>query len=79
MPEVSRFDSGVKRYITGIATVVVHFPVDWKDKPDKSCKQCRFFRVNSRSCALNNEICAYPENFVGEYCPLEMVEEEIDQ
>lgn len=79
MPEGARFDSGVKRYITGIATVVVHFPVDWKDNPDISCKQCRFFRTNSRSCALNDEICEFPEKFVGASCPLTRVDEDIDQ
>lgn len=69
------FDSGVKAYVTGVATVYVHFPVSWKGDEDISCKQCRFFRVTSRSCALNDEVCEYPEKFVGSKCPLERVEE----
>lgn len=69
------FDSGVKSYVTGVATVYVHFPVNWRDEEDISCKQCRFFRVTSRSCALNDEICAYPDKKVGDKCPLVEVED----
>lgn len=69
------FDSGVKSYITGVATVYVHFPVNWKGETDISCKQCRFFRTTSRSCALNDEMCAWPDKFVGSKCPLERVED----
>lgn len=37
------FESGVKEYITGYAVVEVSFPVDWRDNPDISCNQCKFF------------------------------------
>lgn len=37
------FDDGVQGYIVGECTVKVHFPVDWKNKPDVCCYQCKFF------------------------------------
>lgn len=72
---MSKFDSGVKEYVTGMATVVNFFPVNWKGDADISCKQCRFFRTTSRSCALNDEVCEYPDKFVGSKCPLERIDE----
>lgn len=69
------FDSGVKGYVTGVATVFVKFPISWKGEEDISCKQCQFFRVTSRTCALNDKVCAYPEKKVGDWCPLERVED----
>lgn len=68
---MANFDSGVKGYIHAHATVNVHFPIDFKDNADVSCKQCPFFRTNSRSCALNNAICEYPEKHIASECPLE--------
>lgn len=70
----NRFESGVSGYIMGTATVRVFFPIDRKGSPDCSCRQCRFFRQQSRSCALTGEISAYPEHYVGQNCPLEMEE-----
>jgi hypothetical protein len=66
----NRFESGVSRYIKGTATVSVFFPVDSKGVPDCSCRQCRFFRQQSRTCALTGEISAYPEHYTGQNCPL---------
>lgn len=68
------FDSGVASYVHGTATVEVWFPVDDKGRADVSCKQCRYFRVSSNSCALNGEMCAYPTKFVGAWCPLQLDE-----
>lgn len=64
------FENGVASYITGYAIVKNHFPVDAKGKAEICCRQCRFFRYSSNSCALNGEICNYPERYVGLYCPL---------
>lgn len=64
------FDSGVKSYIVGKAEVINYFPVNERGEADISCRQCRFFRISSRSCALNNEVVAYPEKYVGAACPL---------
>lgn len=65
------FESGVKRYIKGVATVAVYFPVDWNEKADISCRQCRFYRRSSQSCALTSDVIPYPEKHVAPTCPLE--------
>ena len=67
---MANFESGVKDYITGYAVVEVHFPVDWKDNPDISCNQCKFFSRSSGRCYLTQEISEYPNKFVGSHCPL---------
>lgn len=73
---MASFDSGVASYIHAQAKVDVFFPVDARGNADISCNQCYYFRRQSRSCALNGEICQYPEKYVGASCPLEEVEEE---
>ena len=70
------FETGISGYITGIATVRVYFPVDSKGRADISCNQCRFYRRSSRSCALNDGLCQYPDKFVGADCPLEREEQD---
>lgn len=72
------FESGVSRYITGTYTVKVHFPVDHKGNADISCNQCPYYSQGYRKCRLNDQIVAYPEHFVGYYCPLETEEENGD-
>lgn len=69
------FESGVKGYITGVATVTVHFPVDWKDRAFVCCKQCPYLSSNERICQLNKQPVAFPAQYVGQDCPLEIVEE----
>lgn len=73
---MASFESGVASYIHAQAKVDVFFPVDARGNADISCNQCYYFRRQSRSCALNGEICQYPEKYVGASCPLEVVEEE---
>jgi hypothetical protein len=73
---MANFDSGVKRYIRARAVVEVGFPVDWRDNADVSCKQCPFYVRATQRCALNQAVVNYPERYVGEYCPLELIEEE---
>ena len=63
------FETGVSRYIKGIATVENFFPVDLKGNPDLSCKHCRFYNHNYK-CNLNGEITDYPERYLGGRCPL---------
>ena len=70
------FETGIKRYIIGRAVVENYFPVDYKDRPDISCIQCRFFRRSSSTCALNGAVCQYPDKYVGMDCPLKFVEED---
>ena len=73
--KMANFDSGVKGYIKGYAVVEVHFPVDWKDKSDISCFQCKFYSRNNGVCQLTKEVSEYPQNFVGSNCPLEIQEQ----
>ena len=69
------FSSGVKRFIKAQATVVVNFPVDWRDNESICCKQCQYLSSNERMCQLNKEPVAYPNKYVGHACPLSLVEE----
>lgn len=72
------FESGVKGYITGYAVVEVSFPVDWRDNPDISCNQCKFFSRSTGRCNLTMEVSEYPNKWVGSHCPLEIKEIEND-
>lgn len=74
MPD-GRFDSGVSSYIEAEAVVKVFFPVDFRGNADVSCNQCFYYRRNYRNCALNDEVCEYPEHYVGSHCPLRRREE----
>ena len=69
------FETGVASYVEAEATVKVFFPVDAKGNADICCRQCFYFRTSSQSCALNGEICQYPNKYVGTSCPLHPVEE----
>ena len=71
---MANFESGVSSYIEAEATVKVFFPVDSKGVADISCSQCYYFREAPKRCGLNWEICAYPNKFVGDSCPLHPVE-----
>ena len=68
---MANFESGISGYVIATATVTVAFPIDAKGRADVCCRQCYYFRTSSRSCALNGEICSYPEHYVGPMCPLE--------
>ncbi len=69
------FDSGVKGYIKATATVVVTFPVDFKDNADITCYQCKFFSRTNGICQLTKEISEFPQKYIGSHCPLTIVEE----
>lgn len=73
-----RIDSGVKAYIWAHATVRVCFPVDFRDNAYVCCRQCPFYRDNSRICSLNKEVCEFPEKSIGSKCPLEFDEKEAE-
>lgn len=72
---MATFETGISSYVKATATVTVYFPVDMKGNPDICCRQCYFFRTASNSCALNGEVCAYPNKYVGGLCPLRVKEE----
>lgn len=73
---MANFDSGVMKYIKGRVTVEVGFPVDWRGNAEIACKHCNFFVRATQRCGLNQQIVNFPEKYVGEYCPLELVVEE---
>ena len=73
---MSSFDSGVKGYVYGTVTIRVGFPIDWHDVPYISCIHCQFYSPSSRRCQINKEIIDFPEKYVGDRCPLELVESE---
>lgn len=74
---MANFSSGVKAYIKARAVVEVGFPVDFRDNAEIACKHCQFYIRATQRCALNQEIVNYPERFVGEFCPLEKVTEDV--
>jgi hypothetical protein len=73
---LANFESGVKGYITGQYLVKVHFPIDFKDNAEICCVQCPFLSSNERMCQLNKKPVAYPNKYVGSFCPLEREENE---
>lgn len=64
------FDSGITEYVKATATVEVYFPVDQKGHADVRCVQCEYFRRSTNRCGLNDRLCAYPDKYVGQFCPL---------
>jgi len=72
-----RFDSGVYGYVVGRCEITVYFPIDKRGEPDISCKQCPYYRMQSRTCGLTEDVIPYGERFVGPKCPLRR-EEVID-
>lgn len=73
---MANFDSGVKGYVTGQYLVKVNFPIDFKDNTEICCKHCQFLSNNERMCQLNKQPVAYPNKYVGDFCPLEREDEE---
>jgi hypothetical protein len=69
------FESGVSSYITGYATVEVHFPVDKRGNSDVSCNQCPYYGRSSKTCQLNKQVVNYPDKYIGASCPLEFTGE----
>lgn len=72
---MANFDSGVSKFIKTRAVVEVGFPVDWRGSVETACKHCPFYVRATQRCALNQAVVNYPEKYVGEYCPLEIIEE----
>lgn len=69
------FSNGVSGYVKGEARVTVNFPIDFKGNADVSCSQCPFFSRNGKYCQINKAMCAYPEKYIGQNCPLEFKED----
>lgn len=69
------FDSGVMKFIKAVAVVETSFPVDWRGNAEIACKHCNYFVRATQRCGLNQQVVNYPEKYVGNDCPLVMVEE----
>lgn len=61
------FETGVSRYVRGVAEVEIYFPVDRRGNADISCNHCKYHR--SERCALTGELVHYPK-FREEKCPV---------
>ena len=65
------FQSGVKRYIEGVAVVTAYFPVDFRDNSYINCEMCEFYSRSGRRCNLTKRVCEFPEKYVASHCPLQ--------
>ena len=72
---MANFESGVASYINGYAVVEVNFPVDLKGNAEICCRHCQFLSANEKTCQLNKAPVAFPNRFVGDFCPLALVED----
>ena len=66
----AKFESGVPKYVHGVALAEVYFPIDERGNAYCCCEQCRYYRENSRTCAQNKEVCNFPSKYVGTNCPM---------
>ena len=74
---MANFESGVKGYVTGQYLVNVNFPIDFKDNVEIACKHCQYLASNERMCQLNKKPVAFPNKYVGDFCPLKPLEREV--
>ena len=70
---MANFESGVKGYVESQAIITVYFPIDSKDRTEIACKHCPYLSSNERMCQLNKQPVAFPNQYVGQMCPLEEV------
>ncbi len=70
---MANFESGVKGYVKANCIVTVYFPIDFNDRKEIACKHCPYLSSNDRMCQLNKQPVAFPNQYVGQMCPLEEV------
>ena len=70
---MSRLDSGVTEYVHCQAVVDVFFPVGKNGVAYENCNQCFYFVESTQRCALTKEKSAFPNQYVGDCCPLKPV------
>lgn len=63
-------ENGVKDYLKTQAVVEVGFPIDFSGRVYTACKYCQYLSANERTCQLNKQPVAFPNNYVGANCPL---------
>ena len=73
---MANFYSGCKGFVVMEYTVRVNFPIDWKDRAEVACKHCPYLSSNERICQLNKKPVAFPNKYVGDFCPLKPLERE---
>ena len=69
---IMAIESGVKGYLIGHTAIEIGFPIDFKDNCLLACKFCKLY--NGRRCIVTDEIIPFPDNHIGECCPLEFQE-----
>lgn len=67
-------ESGVAGYVKTSAIIKVNFPIDHKGREYIACIYCPYLSANQRTCQLNKEPVAFPDRYVGDYCPLKREE-----
>ena len=67
---MKNFESGVRNYIVGKAVIKTGFPVSDKGKAFVACQFCKMFIL--KKCVITGEIIPFPDEYVGEECPLEL-------
>ena len=72
---MAMFDSGVLKYVTGVAEIKVYFPVDSHGNEHVNCFKCPYYSTNSHICQLNKKIPEFPDKCVGSECPLERIDD----
>lgn len=72
---MASFESGVSRYVWGVATIRIPFPVDFRGNECICCAQCDLYSRSSGRCPITHEVTQYPDKYVGGNCPLEREEE----
>lgn len=66
--------SGVSGYVKGTANIEVSFPIDRRGREYVRCTMCEYLSSNERFCWLNNEAVAFPKQYIGSRCPLDIEE-----
>lgn len=71
---MSDLSSGVSSYVKATCEVTVFFPVDKRGVAEICCKHCQYYSRYNKACKLNDKPIAYPDQFVGSWCPLKIEE-----
>lgn len=72
------FESGIQKYAKFTAEIETGFPVDKNGVTYIMCKYCRYFTHINNGCKITGETVAYPDKYVGYYCPFGKEVKEVD-
>lgn len=76
---MANFDSGVAGYVKAQTTVSVSFPIDYRGNAEIACIHCPYLSSNERMCQLNKEPVYYPRKYVGDFCPLIKIDDNMEE